>query len=91
MMLRLARELNPLKAISIHGGDLYILEMHVTDDSPIKGDSIKNCDLPEECMIGAIIRNNRTLIPRGRVIFRKGDDVILFVMKERIGKVEELF
>ncbi len=91
MMLRLSRELNPLKAISIHGGDLYILEMNVTKESKILGKQLNNCDFPNECIVGAIIRGDKTLIPRGNVSFKKGDEVILFVLKEQISNVEDLF
>lgn len=91
MMLRLARELNPLKAISIHGGDLYILEVNVTKDSKILGQSLNDCNLPEECIVGAIIRGDKTLIPRGKVVLKDGDEVILFVLKEQISRVEDQF
>ncbi len=91
MMLRLARELNPLKAISIHGGDLYILEMNVNDDSKLLGKRLRYSKLPKECIVGAIIRRGKTLIPRGSVVLREGDEVILFVLKGQISIVEELF
>ncbi len=91
MMLRLARELNPLKAISIHGGDLYILEMNVTEESKILGKSLETSNLPNECIVGAIIRGEDTIIPSGKVALQKGDEVILFVLKDQISCVEDLF
>ncbi len=90
-MLRLARELNPLKAVPIHGGDIYLLEMHVDDDSPIVEKTIAQSDLPPECIIGAIIRNGKTIIPRGEEKFKAGDQVLTFVLKEEINAVEDVF
>ncbi|MFW5928284.1 MAG: Trk system potassium transporter TrkA [Thermoplasmatota archaeon] len=90
-MLRLARELNPLKATPIHGGDLYILEMHVDEDSSVLGKKLKNSNLPPESIVGAIIREDKTIIPHGDRQFGKGDQVLIFVLKDQIGNVEDLF
>lgn len=90
-MLRLTRELNPLKAISLHRGDLYILEMDVTEDSKILGSTLDETELPEHSIVGALLREGRTLIPSGRLRFKEGDQVLVFVLKDEIYKVEELF
>ncbi|MFP4001591.1 MAG: Trk system potassium transporter TrkA [Thermoplasmata archaeon] len=90
-MLRLARELDPLKATPVHGGDLYILEMRVEDDSPVKGKKLAKSKLPRESIVGAIRRENETIIPHGDEKFKEGDHVLLFVKKEEIGPVEDRF
>lgn len=90
-MMRLARELNPLKAIPVHGGDLYILEMEVNEDSPVTGKTISQSKLPPESVVGAIIRGEKTIIPRGDEKFKAGDQVLAFVLKEEINAVEDLF
>ncbi len=90
-MLRLARDLNPLKAIPIHGGDLYILEMQVTKDSKVVNTKIQDSKLPPQCIVGAMIRKGKTIIPGGKIRFRKGDQVLFFVLKDEIASVEELF
>ncbi len=90
-MLRLARELNPLKAISFHGGDLYILETHVSEDSPVVGKKLEDLSLSDSCIIGAIIRNDRTIIPKGKTSIKEGDEMMVFVTKDDINNVEGLF
>ncbi|MFW5945547.1 MAG: Trk system potassium transporter TrkA [Candidatus Natronoplasma sp.] len=90
-MLRLARELDPLKATPIHGGDLYILEMIVEDDSTVEGKSLAQSKLPPESIVGAIKRSGKTIVPRGNEKFREEDRVLLFVKKEEINAVEDLF
>ncbi len=90
-MLRLARDLNPLRAIPIHGGDLYVLEMNVEEDSPIKGKTLEECNLPEESIIGAILREGKTIIPHGDETFQEEDEVLIFVLKEEIKNVEDFF
>lgn len=90
-ILRYARELNPLTAISLHGGDLYILEMDVEKDSDIKDKELSKCNFPKASIVGAIKRGDRTIIPHGNQSFKKGDKVMIFVLKEEIDRVEELF
>ncbi len=91
MMLRLARDLNPLKAISFHGGDLYLLETMVDEDSPVLGKKLREIELPTGTLIGAFIRGNKTVIPHGNTELKQGDQVMIFVLKEDIEKVEEIF
>ncbi|MFO8109604.1 MAG: Trk system potassium transporter TrkA [Thermoplasmata archaeon] len=90
-MLRIARELNPLKAISFHGGDLYILETVVSGDSPVEGKKLEDLSISDRCIIGAIIRDDRTIIPRGTTKLREGDQAMVFVMKKEINNIEEFF
>ena len=90
-MLRLARELDPLKATPIHGGDLYILEMIVEGDSPVEGKKLAQCNLPPDSIVGAIKRGDKTIIPHGEEEFQEEDRVLFFVKKEEINAVEDLF
>ncbi len=90
-MLRIARELNPLKAISFHGGDLYILETHISEDSPVVGKKLEDLSISDRCIIGAIIRNGRTIIPKGGTDIRAGDEMMVFVTKDDINNVEGIF
>jgi len=90
-MLRLARELDPLKATPIHGGDLYILEMMVEEDSPVEGKSLAQSKLPPDSIVGAIKRGDKTVIPHGEEEFQEDDRILFFVKKEEINAVEDLF
>ncbi len=90
-MLKLARELDPLKAVPIHGGDLYILEMRVEKSSPVAEKTLSQSNLPPESIVGAIKRKDETIIPHGDEKFKEGDHVLLFVMKEEINAVEDQF
>ncbi|MFO7792690.1 MAG: Trk system potassium transporter TrkA [Candidatus Saliniplasma sp.] len=90
-MLRLAKELNPLQAIPIHGGDIHILEMNVKNNSQIKGQSLNESEIASQAIVGAIIREGKTIIPHGKQYFKDGDKVIIFVLRDRVQEVEELF
>ncbi|MEF8835392.1 MAG: Trk system potassium transporter TrkA [Candidatus Thermoplasmatota archaeon] len=90
-MLRLSRDLDPLRATPIHGGDLYILEMRVEKDSPLKGKTLAKSKLPSESIVGAIRREEKTIIPHGDQKFKENDHVLFFVKEEEIGPVEDRF
>lgn len=90
-MLRYAKDLNPLQATSIHGGNLYMLEMLVDEDSKVLGKKLKDSKLSPNAIVGAIIRDEKPIIPHGDQVFKEGDQVMIFVLKDRIGKVEEQF
>ncbi len=90
-MLRLAKNLNPLKAIPIHGGDLYVLEQMVEEDSPVAGKTLARSKLPSQSVVGAIIRDDKAVIPSGDKKFKQGDEVLVFVLKEEMDAVEDMF
>ena len=90
-MLRLARDLNPLKAISFHGGDLYLLETIVEEDSNVIGRKLEDIALPAGTLVGAVVRGRGTIIPHGETVIKQGDKVMIFVLKDDIRKVEEIF
>lgn len=43
-------------------------EINVTDDDPVAGKRIKELKLPEDCVIVAVRRGARTLVPRGNTL-----------------------
>lgn len=47
--------------------------------------------LPNDVLIGAIVRQNRVLIPNGQSVIQAGDRVIIFTMPDSIPVVEKLF
>jgi len=55
------------------------------------GKAIKNLHLPEQCIIAAIIREEKMVVPRGGIKFNAGDEVL--VITDTVGAEElvELF
>lgn len=90
-ILRYARDLHPLKATPIHGGDVFIVEMHVENDSRVKGQSLKDSDILSDIIVGAIIRDERIIIPHGNETLKENDKVILFTLEDMIQEIEEIF
>ncbi|NLM44930.1 MAG: hypothetical protein GX201_13120 [Clostridiales bacterium] len=68
-----------------------IIEVPVCADSQIDNKMLKDIKLPENCLVVSIKRGNKEIIPRGNVLIKSGDILILLVnekeealMKERL-------
>jgi trk system potassium uptake protein TrkA len=47
--------------------------------------------LPEDIRIGAILRNDKVIIPRSNFIFEKDDIVVFLAKREELKAVESIF
>lgn len=76
---------------SIRNGEAEIIEAEALETSPLVGKSIRQAGMPEGMLVGAIVRDNEVLKPRGDTVIEKNDRIIVFAMEEAIKKVEQLF
>ena len=58
---------------------------------PWVGVPLREAKLPEGVLLGAIVRKDQVIIPRGDSVVRAGDLVILFASTASVKKVEKLF
>ena len=56
-----------------------------------KGTQLKNLNLPEEMRVGAVLRDNKVIIPRSSFTFKKDDKVVFIAKKDSISFVENIF
>ena len=68
-------------AYSILNGDYEVIEAEIIETSELINKELKNCELPDEIRIGAVLRNDEIIIPRSDFIFKK-DDVVVFLTKK---------
>ncbi len=54
-----------------------ILRIEMTEKSPIVGEAIKDIPLPNESVIGAIVRDDEVVIPRGNTVIEMGDVLLV--------------
>ena len=52
---------------------------------------LKNADLPDEIRVGAILRDNKFILPSSKYIFQKNDTVVLLAKRDQLPLVENLF
>ncbi len=78
-------------AYSILNGEYEIIEAEIIETSELINKELKNCDLPEQIRIGAILRGKDVVIPRSNFVFKKDDRVVFLAKKDLLQTVENMF
>ncbi len=90
-ILRHVRKGRIVDVFTIAAGAAEIVEGEVLETSPLSGKSLDEADLPDEIVIGAIIRDGEVLLPDNDIIFHSGDHIILLAKSGALVNVEKLF
>jgi len=89
--------LGHLRKGRIHGmaslaqGKLEVLEAEALETSSILNTPLKDMKLPEDMVIGAILRDNKIIIPHGATTVQPHDHVLIITTSELIPQMEKLF
>ncbi len=78
-------------AYSILNGDYEVIEAEIIETSELINKELKNCELPDEIRIGAVLRNDEIIIPRSNFVFKKEDIVVFLTKKDQLPLVESMF
>ena len=68
-----------------------LIEAEALETSPLVNTPLKEVNLPAGVLIGAIVRDNEIITPRGNTIVLVGDRVVLFAAADQVRKVENMF
>jgi trk system potassium uptake protein TrkA len=71
-------------------GDAEVLELEVTSNSAADGALVKDLGLPKDVLIGAIVRDGKPQIARGRSLLRGRDHLVVFAMPASVDEVRRL-
>jgi amino acid transporter len=63
--------------IEIEGGVANLLDVRVPEGGAVVGRLIQEIDIPEECVVAAVIRDGTFVVPRGHTEIREGDHVVV--------------
>ena len=72
-------------------GEAEVLELEVGRDCPADDTLVKDLGLPKDVLIGAIVRDGKAHIARGRSRLRRRDHVVAFAMPGSVDEVSRLF
>ncbi len=78
------RELPTLRIktlLSLQDGGVSILELTLSDTSPVVGKPLRELIVPKDCNVVAILRGAIAVVPRGDTVFQPGDVVLTLVAK----------
>ncbi len=78
-------------AYTIMNGEYEVIEAEIIETSELINKELKNSNLPEEIRIGAVLRDDKVVIPRSDFVFQKDDKVVFLAKKDSISFVENIF
>jgi trk system potassium uptake protein TrkA len=78
-------------AHTIRDGFGEIIEAEAIETTSLVGIPLKDTDLPDNVLVGAIVRAGDVLVPRGDTIIQANDRVILFAAADAVREVEKIF
>lgn len=76
-----------INLLPVGEGSVNITEITLNDKSPVIGKSLKEIHLPENSLIGVLLRDSVPVIPQGSTILLSGDRLIVITMPANHGLV----
>lgn len=67
-----------------------VIEAEALESCAFIGRPIQKLDLPDETVIGAIVRRNEVIFPRGQTAIQAGDRLILLAPAREISRIERM-
>ncbi|MGB3634786.1 MAG: Trk system potassium transporter TrkA [Rubrobacteraceae bacterium] len=78
-------------AVSLLESGAQMIELRVPDKCRVAGHPLSELNFPKEAIVGMVLRDGETIIPKGQDVLEPGDDVVIFTMNATVEKVENLF
>ena len=75
---------------SLEEGKVNVTEIMLTKNSPVVGKTLMEINLPANCLIACILRDNEPVIPRGGTTLCVNDRLVLITVPESHGPVLKL-
>lgn len=75
---------------SVGDGEGEVIEAQVLSTSPLSGQKLRDIEFPEGVLIGAIMKNDTYVKPRGDTRIEEGDVITIFSLSDDVPEVERL-
>lgn len=72
-------------------GKIEFIEFKVDERNKNLDIALKNLKMKKNMLLGCIIRDNKTIIPRGDDVIRAGDTVLVATINHQIARLEDIF
>lgn len=76
--------------IKLRKGQFSLVEEKVHQDSLANGRAVRELDLPQQCVLTAIIRKGELIIPHGDVVLQPADEVLAVVHASQLAQFSAL-
>lgn len=90
-ILRFIRKGKIISLTLLKEGEAEVIELIVSPYSKIINKPLKKANLPQNTIIGAIVRKDEVIIPHGNDIIQPEDKIIIFALSSDIKKIEKIF
>ena len=77
--------------LKLRRGNYSLVEEKIPEQARSVGKMIKDLQLPEHCVIAAIIRKGDVIVPRGITTFEAGDEILAVTDPEGAVELAGLF
>lgn len=77
--------------LKIRRGEYSLVEEKIPPGAPAVGVALKDLEFSDECVIAAIIRADKVVLPRGMTKFEVGDEVLAVTNKAGAEHLQKLF
>ena len=75
---------------AVGDGEAEVIEAQVLSTSSLAGRTIGSADFPEGVLIGAVMKGEQLVRPRGSTLLEAGDILVIFALKKDVPEVERL-
>ena len=79
-----------VRILQLAQGEARLVEVTLAQDSPAKGLSLSQLQMPRDATILAVVRDQRVVVPHGDTVLFSSDEVIALVTDESEGIVKAL-
>ena len=90
-IMRFVRKGKTLSMTTLADDRAEAIELEVVESSPLVGKKLKESPFPQNVLLGAIVRGEEILIPKGEDALLAGDHAIIIALTESVGKIDDLF
>ncbi|WP_340106857.1 amino acid permease [Rhodohalobacter sp. 8-1] len=75
----------------IENGVASLIDMEVPEGGTVVGSLIQEINIPDQCVVAALIRDDKFVVPRGHTEIKSGDHVVFVGPSESIQAAHEIF
>ena len=81
-----------IQAVHSLGADFgELIEGEILETSYLAGKKIRDAELPEGVLLGAVVRQEDIILPRGDTVIQVNDKIVLFASIDEVKAAEKLF
>ena len=90
-ILRFVRRGGVVSVSLLEGAKAEAMEIIIPETSSIVGKSLMEAQLPQECLVCAIVHGDEVVVPSGASVINAGDRVVIFVQAEAAKRIIPIF